>query len=70
LKRPTIAQDGAGPRTTKTTRAGALSRNVIRVPRLRGPALTRRGDARSPLTRPRLLDVKPTGSRGRAEEEW
>ena len=68
LNRPTTAHDGAGPRTTNTTRVGTLSRNVIRVPRVRAPVLTRRGEARSPLTRACLRELEPAGWRGFTEE--
>lgn len=62
LKRPTISQDGAGPRTTKTTRAGALSLKVIRVPRRFEPGLKRCGEAFSRETRARLCELElPAG---------
>jgi hypothetical protein len=57
VKRPTIAHEGAGPRTTKTTRAGALSRNVIRVPRRFVPGPKRRAEACSRLTPTRLAEL-------------
>ena len=67
VKRPTTLHDGAGPRTTKTTRPGALSVNVMRAARLRCPRVrfTRTGLARMPVTRAaRLLEE---GRRGLSE---
>jgi hypothetical protein len=67
LKRPATPHEGAGPRTTKTTRPGALSVNVMRAARLRCPRVrfTRPGLARMPVTRAALLLA--AGRRGRSE---
>ena len=52
-KRAATPQAGAGPRTTKTTRPGALSVNVIRAARFCLPCRT--GRARIPVTRARRV---------------
>jgi hypothetical protein len=66
LNRPTTPHDGAGPRTTNTTRPGALSVNVIRAALRRFPCVrvTRPGRARIPVTL--ALRLVEEGRRGRS----
>ena len=70
MKRPTTSQEGAGPRTRKTTRPEALSLKVIRIPRRRAPDLKRRGEALSRVIRTRFCERDAcAGCLGRVAED-